>query len=192
MTNLIFLSGSIRKESLNARLAKLACKVASDISEVDASYIDLKEYEMPIYNGDLEAESGLPDNAKKLKEIFANCDGFFISSPEYNSSISPLLKNSLDWISRPHMENEPSLIAFTGKIAAISAASPGGFGGLRGLVPLRMMLENISTTVIPKQLAISSANNEFDKDGGLVNERYKSSLDELVKQFADTARRMKK
>jgi NAD(P)H-dependent FMN reductase len=192
MVNLIFLSGSIRKDSLNKKLAKCSFGFAKNIDGVNASFVDLKDFEMPIYNGDLEAESGLPENAKKLKEVFKKCDGFFIASPEYNSSFSALLKNSLDWISRPHEQGEGALVAFSGKVAAISAASPGGFGGLRGLVPLRMMLENISTLVIPKQLVISAAHNEFDASGNLVNDRYKSQLNDLVLEFADTAKRMKK
>jgi len=192
MVKLIFLSGSIRNESYNKKLAKLACDIAGGIDGVGASFVDLKDYEMPLYNGDLEASSGLPDNAKKLKDIFAKCDGFFIASPEYNSSLSPLLKNSLDWISRPHEENEKPLLAYDGKVAAISAASPGGFGGMRALVPLRMMLENISTIVIPKQLAIPFANQEFDDNGALKNERFGSALKAMVEQFADTAKRMKK
>lgn len=192
MVNLIFLSGSIRKNSFNSKLAKSAYNIGNNIDNVNAQFVNLAEYEMPIYNGDLEEESGLPENAKKLKEIFRNADGFFIASPEYNSSFSALLKNSLDWISRPHEENEPPLVAFSGKVAAISSASPGGFGGMRGLVPLRMMLENISTIVIPKQLAISSAHKEFDDSGNITNERYKTSLQDLVVNFADTAKRIKK
>lgn len=192
MVNLIFLSGSTRKDSFNTKLAKSACDIGKNIEGVDATFVNLSEFEMPIYNGDLESESGLPENAKKLKDIFKNADGFFISSPEYNSSFSALLKNSLDWISRPHEESEPPLVAFSGKVAAICAASPGGFGGMRGLVPLRMMLENISTIVIPKQLAISSAHKEFDENGNLTNERYIKSLEDLVTNFADTAKRMKK
>ncbi len=192
MVNLIFTSGSVRKESYNTKLAKLACSIASKIDGASASFVDLKDYEMPLYNGDLEEVSGLPENAIKLKERFSKSDGFFIASPEYNSSIPPLLKNSLDWISRPHEDGEPPLLAYNGKVAAISAASPGGFGGMRALVPLRMMLENIATIVIPKQLAISSAHKEFDGDGNLINERFNISLHEVVEQFVDTSKRMKK
>lgn len=192
MTNLIFLSGSTRKDSYNKKLSKLAYEIAKSIDGVNASYVDLADYEMPLYNGDMEARSGLPENAKKLKDVFAKCDGFFIASPEYNSSLSPLLKNSLDWISRPHEDGEKSLIAYDGKVAAISAASPGGFGGMRALVPLRMMLENISVIVIPKQLAIPFANQEFDDSGKLKNEKFSSTLKAMVEQFADTAKRMKK
>ena len=99
MAKLIFLAVSARKDSMNKKLAKLASEFAKEIGAV-ANFLDLKNFEMPIYDGDLESEKGLPENARKLKVEFANCHGFFIASPEYNSSFSPLLKNSLDWISR--------------------------------------------------------------------------------------------
>ena len=189
MTKLLFLSGSIRKDSFNKKLAKQAYQIAQEIG-VDATYIDLKEFEMPLYNGDLEAESGIPENAKKLKQLFRDSDGFFIASPEYNSSFSPLLKNSLDWISRSHEKDEPRLVAFDGKVAAISAASPGGFGGLRGLVPLRMMLGNIGVFVTPNQLAISFANKSFNEKGDLTDEGQKSILKSVVEELANTAKKL--
>lgn len=190
MAKLLFLSGSIRKDSLNKKLAKQAYAIAKELN-ADATYIDLKDFPMPIYDGDTEDESGLPENAKKLKQLFIEHDGFFIASPEYNSSFSALLKNSLDWISRLHMENEPSLVAFRGKVAAISAASPGGFGGLRGLVPLRMMLSNIGVIMVPTQIAISFASNVFDEAGNLSDEKQKSMLKGVVEQFIDIAKKQK-
>ena len=192
MAKLLFFSGSIRKDSFNKKLAYQAYNIARDQFGANCTYIDLKDFEMPIYNGDLEAESGLPENAKKLKKIFCEHDGFLIAAPEYNSSLAPLLKNSLDWISRPQTENEPALIAFKGKIAALTAASPGGFGGLRGLVPLRMMLGNIGVLVIPNQLAIPFAAKAFDEKGNLQDEKQKASLTSVVKEFATTAGKIKK
>ena len=110
MAKLIFLSGSVRKDSLNKKLVAQAYEFAKELG-TDAKLIDLNNYEMPFYDGDLEAASGLPENAKKLKKEFVECDGFFIASPEYNSSFSPLLKNALDWISRPSEKGEAGLIA---------------------------------------------------------------------------------
>jgi NAD(P)H-dependent FMN reductase len=188
MTKLIFLSGSIRKDSLNTKLAQLACKIAAELG-ANAEVIDLANYEMPIYNGDLEVESGLPENVQKLKEVFRRADGFFIASPEYNSSFSALLKNSLDWISRPSEANEAPLIAFNGKVAAISAASPGGFGGLRGLVPLRMMLGNIGVLVIPNQVALSFASNIFDESGDLKDAKQQKMLKAAVEAFVETSKK---
>ena len=189
MTKILFLSGSIRSGSFNTKLAKQAFAIAKDMG-ANAEFIDLADYEMPIYNGDLEAASGLPEAAIRLKQKFIEADGFFIASPEYNSSLSPLLKNSLDWISRPSDKNEAPLIAFKGKIAAISAASPGGFGGLRGLVPLRMMLGNIGVILAPEQLAISFANKVFDGDK-LTDEKYLNGLKNVVENLVETTKKVK-
>lgn len=189
MAKLIFLAGSARKDSVNKKLAKLASEFAKEIG-ADAKFLDLKDFEMPIYDGDLEAEKGLPENAKKLKAEFANCHGFFIASPEYNSSFSPLLKNSLDWISRASEKGEAPLIAYKGKVAAIAAASPGGYGGLRGLVPLRMMLGNIGVHVLPDQVAIASAHTAFDENGKLKDEKTANMLKGLVKSLNDMAEKV--
>lgn len=125
MIKLLFFAGSARKNSLNKNLAKAAYNIALNQGST-ATFIDLKDYPMPLYDGDLEDESGLPEKAIELKEVFMAHNGFFIASPEYNSSFSPLLKNSLDWVSRPHEKNEPPLSAYCNKVAAITAASPGG------------------------------------------------------------------
>ena len=191
MTKIIFISGSIRKDSANKKLAKLACKISNQINGVDAEYIDLSDYEMPIYNEDIENESGLPETVKKLKRIFEEADGLFIASPEYNSSFSPLLKNTIDWLSRDGGESKKPLSAFQGKIVAISSASPGGLGGLRGLVPLRMLLENIAMIVIPNQLAISASFNAFNDDGDLKDENQKNTLTQIVQKLADTTTKLK-
>lgn len=166
MVKLLFFAGSVRKDSMNKKLAKLAAAMARQAG-AEVTLVDLADYEMPLYDGDLEATLGVPENALKLKQLFSEHAGFFIASPEYNSSIPPLLKNSLDWISRPHGENEPSLIAYRGKVAALGAVSPGGLGGIRGLVPLRMMLGNIGVTVAPSQVAIGFGGEAFDAEGEL-------------------------
>ena len=189
MVKLLFLAGSARKDSINKKLAKLAAEIAQDAG-AQVTYIDLKDFEMPIYDGDFEQENGVPDNAKKLKQLFSDHDGLLIASPEYNSSMSALLKNSLDWISRPHEENEAPLIAFRGKVAALSAVSPGGLGGVRGLVPLRMMLGNIGVTVIPSQIAVSSGFQAFDEDGQLGDDNQVRMLKATVDEFIKTANRL--
>lgn len=188
---LLFLSGSKRNDSINATLAKLAAKKAAEIKEVDAHCIDLENYEMPLYDGDLEAENGLPETAINLKKLFIGADGLFIASPEYNSAYSPLLKNTIDWLSRSHEEGEPPLSAFKGKVAAIAATSPGGLGGLRGLVPLRMLLGNIGVTVIPAQAAIGDGNNAFDSNGNLTSEQNDQMLSDVVQQLVDTTKALK-
>lgn len=189
MAKLLFFAGSARKESMNKKLAKLAADMAQEAG-AHVTHIDLKDFEMPLYDGDVEAQNGIPENAKKLKQLFVEHDGFFIASPEYNSSIPPLLKNTLDWISRPHEENEASLIAFHGKIAALGAVSPGGLGGLRGLVSLRMMLGNIGVIVVPSQVAVGSGFQAFDENEHLKDARHAGMLQATIDEFVKIANRM--
>ena len=189
MPKLLFLSGSTRKESLNKKLAQLACDKARSAG-AEATLIDLQDFEMPMYQGDLEDRDGIPEAAKALRQVFADHDGFFIATPEYNSSMPPVLINALDWITRPQ-ENVAPLIAFRGKVAALGAVSPGGLGGLRVLVPLRMMLGNIAVHVIPTQVAVSNGMDAFDENGGLKNEMQAGLLQMAVDEFASTAEKLR-
>jgi len=189
MPKLLMFAGSARTASTNKQLATLAASIAQK-ADVDVTLIDLKDFEMPIYDGDLEGETGLPENAKRLKRLFVEHDGLFIASPEYNSSFSPLLKNALDWISRPHTENEPPLWAYSGKVAALGSVAPGALGGLRGLVPLRMMLGNIGVTVVPNQVAISNGFSAFNDAGTLNDDRQFQMLKATVDQLILTTRAM--
>ena len=189
MPKLLMFAGSARTASTNKQLAALAAST-TQTADVDVTLIDLKDFEMPIYDGDLEGEAGLPENAKRLKQLFVEHDGLFIASPEYNSSFSPLLKNALDWISRPHTENEPSLWAYNGKVVALGSIAPGALGGLRGLVPLRMMLGNIGVTVVPNQVAISNGFSAFDDAGALKDERQSQMLKATIDQLILTTRAM--
>ncbi len=191
MTKLLMFAGSARKASTNKRLAALAARTAREAG-AEVTLIDLADFDMPIYNGDIETDSGLPENAKRLKQLFVEHDGFFIASPEYNSSISAVLKNALDWISRPHTENEPGLWAFQGKVAAIGSVAPGALGGLRGLVPLRMMLGNIGVTVVPNQVAVSDGFNAFNDDGGLLAEMPSGMLNATITQLIETTGALKR
>jgi NAD(P)H-dependent FMN reductase len=190
MIKLLFLSGSIRQQSFNKKLALLAAKYCQLNTDIEATFIYLKDYPMPIYNGEDEDKNGLPDNAILLKKQFSEADGFFISSPEYNSSISALLKNTLDWISRSHKDNETPLIAFKDKVCAISSTSPGGLGGLRGLITLRMILGNIGVHVLPSQVSIGSAFKAFDENNNLVNDNQKEMLENVLDQFMSTCKKL--
>lgn len=190
MTKVVFFAGSARKESVNKKLCIIAADMAKDMG-ADVTHIDLADYDMPIYNGDYEDEHGLPEKALELKLLFEEHDGFFIVAPEYNSSLTPLLKNTLDWISRPHREGEGSLTAFKGKVAGLASASPGGFGGMRGLVPLRMMLGNIGVTVTPTQACISGAYDAFNEDADLKDKNNHKMLQGAVKEFVATTIRLK-
>lgn len=187
---LLFLSGSCSQKSLNKKLARYAAKQC-DKEDIEATFIDLADFDIPIYNGDLEDTNGLPENAIKLKKLFIGCDGFFIASPEYNGSFSPLIKNTIDWMSRPHEKREQPLAAYKGKVAAISSISPGALGGLRGLVPLRMLLSNIGVHIIPTQTAIYNGAEAFDNSGNLTNDNQVKMLDNVLKEFIQTTKSYK-
>ena len=179
---LLFLAGSARKDSVNKMLAHNAFEIAKAIG-ADVYFVDLKDYPLPIYDADLESKQGLPAKAIALKKIFADHDGIFIASPEYNSSISPLLKNTLDWVSRSNEKNEPANIAYRNKIIALASASPGSLGGMRGLVPLQMMLSNMGVIVLPKKINISKAYDKFNNKGSLTNTEDYQELTEVVMDF---------
>ena len=160
-------AGSTRSDSFNKKLVKIAVNGAIDAG-VEVTFIDLRDFPMPLYDGDLEQREGLPASTRKLKDLMLAHQGFLISSPEYNSSISGVLKNTIDWTSR-QTEGESPLACYKGKIAGIMSASLGGLGGLRGLVTVRSILENIGVLVIPDQVAIAKAHEVFNPDGTLKN-----------------------
>lgn len=161
-------SGSTRENSFNQRLIECAAQDAEDAG-ADVRVISLSDYALPLFDQDLESEQGQPENAAKLKTLLASHDGFLLASPEYNGSISPLLKNTLDWASRK-VDDEQNMIAYTGKCAALLSASPGRLGGLRGLLHVRSILNNLGVLVIAEQATISSAMRAFDEKGQLSQE----------------------
>ena len=166
MTKLLAFSGSARKDSLNQKLVAVAAEGAR-VAGAEVTLINLADYEMPLFDQDLEAEQGMPSAARAFKELMIAHDGFLIASPEYNSAFSPLLKNAIDWASRAESDDEPPLAAYTGKTAAILATSPGGLGGIRGLVFLRMLLGNLGVAVIPQQQAVPNGFDVFSADGSI-------------------------
>ncbi len=187
---ILVFAGSLRKDSYNKKIAKLAAKDAEGAG-AEATYLDLADYPLPIYSADIEEAEGLPANALKLKELFFNHDAFIICSPEYNSSISGALKNAIDWVSRPASSNEVSLRCFNDKVALILSASVGGLGGLRGLVHLRAILENINVLVIPGQKAISNAMEAFDAEGNLKSNAQRDAIKDLCVKLVEVTRKLK-
>ena len=183
MANLLFFAGSAREHSFSKQLAKTAHKMVQD-KGVNATFIDLRDYPMPLYDGDLEDAEGMPENARVLKKMFAESDGFFIATPEYNSGYPALLKNTIDLISRPGPDDADIADPYKGKTAAIAAASPGGLGGMRVLVPLRMLLGNIGIHVVPNQVSVNFASKAFNDDGSLANQNQldlmNGALDQLI------------
>lgn len=159
-------AGSTREGSLNKTLVKIAA-IGAQEAGAEVTVIDLRDYPMPFYDGDLEAKNGLPENAIELKKLLQEHHGFLIASPEYNSGYSAVLKNSIDWASRVSSDDEAPLSAFAGKTASIMAAAPGALGGLRGLYQLRELLMNMNVIVLPRMRAISQAMQAFNEDGSL-------------------------
>lgn len=159
------LSGSTRTGSLNTKLVQEAKGIAEQMG-AKVTIIDLKDYPMPFYDADLEAKEGLPDNAKRLRNLMIESDAIIIASPEYNSSIPAVLKNALDWASRG-ADGKPSRDAFKGKKFAIMSASPGSIGGARALVHLQAIIENVGGEVIKPNVSVAQAHNAFDAKGVL-------------------------
>jgi NAD(P)H-dependent FMN reductase len=183
MPKILAFSGSARKASFNQKLVAIAAQGARNAG-VEVTVINLADYPMPIFNEDLEASEGMPAAAKEFKQLLIDHDGFLIASPEYNSAFSSLLKNAIDWATRPFGPDIQSAPPFAGKYAAIMATSPGGLGGMRGLVFLRLLLSNIAVTVLPAQHAIPNAFKAFDEDGSLNDEQMKAQVMDLGKALA--------
>lgn len=161
-------SGSLRRNSLNKKLVEVAA-AGAEAAGASVTLIDLKDFPLPVYDGDVESEQGLPPEALELKKIFAAHDGFLISSPEYNYGYTGALKNVIDWVSRRSEAGEPMLSVFRGKHAAFLSATGGPSGGIRSIGQLRDLFLNMGVTVIPKSHALGNANQEFDVAGRLKN-----------------------
>ncbi len=185
---ILVFAGSIRTGSFNARLAALAVKELA-LADVEVTRISLLDYPLPIYDGDLETERGVPENAVKLKRLMTVHRGVFIASPEYNASVTSLLKNTLDWISRVREGNEAPLAAFRGRVFALGAASNGSLGGYRSLMALRQILElGCGATVLPEQIAVREAASAFDDNDNLRDERAARLLKTVLARLVEAAR----
>jgi len=188
MPKILAFSGSIRRESWNRKLIRVAVD-ATRAAGGDVTLIDLADYPLPLYNGDLEERDGLPDNAQRLKALFKEHDALLIASPEYNSSMPPLLKNTLDWVSR-EWQGESGLVPYQNKVAAILAATPGTFGGMRMLPHLRQVLNTLGVLVLPGQFSLAHADAAFDPENGALKSptRLHALVVELVKTTTALAR----
>jgi chromate reductase, NAD(P)H dehydrogenase (quinone) len=187
---LLFFAGSARQGSFNKKLAHLGTEIAR-ANGIAATFADLADYPMPLYDGDLEAAEGPPENARKLKALMSIHDGIFIAAPEYNASLAPLLKNSLDWVSRIKGEGEAPLHVYKSRVFALGAASPGGFGGIRGLMHLRQSLElGLGALVLPDQIAVPRAMDAFDDHGHLKDKAAQEMLKGVISKLARAAKIM--
>ena len=181
---ILVFAGSAREGSLNKKLARVAARAVGD-NGGEATLIDLRDYTFPIYDGDLEAKEGMPSAATKLRELFVSHPAFLIVSPENNGSMSSLLKNTIDWLSRD-TEGRSGLEPYKGKVAALMAASPGAFGGVLGLTHLRMSLSKLLVHVIPDQFPLPNADKAFAEDGSLTQAWQHKALQTVVKQLIET------
>jgi NAD(P)H-dependent FMN reductase len=188
MTRLLFFAGSTRAGSFNRKLAALARHIA-EANGIEAVLVDLKDYPMPIYNGDIEAKEGPPERARAFKALLSEYQGVFIASPEYNSSVTPLLKNTLDWVTRVKEKGESGTDVFKRRAFAISGASPGYYGTMRSLLHLRQILAvGMGATVIPQQIALPRAMDAFDTDGSLKDKAQQNLCKSVVEALAVAAR----
>ena len=157
------------------------------------THIDLCDYRLPIFDQDEEAANGKPDNARTLKQLMRDHEGLLIASPEYNSSVTAALKNTIDWVSGSD-DGDPfplPLVAIRGKVVVLMSASPGALGGLRGLVQLRSILANLGCIVLPDQVAVSKAQEAFTVDGVLVDDRQHQRILALGKTLAETGAKLR-
>lgn len=181
-------AGSLRENSYNKRVVKVAIEGAKRAG-AEVTYIDLKDYTMPIYNADDQQANGFPENALKFQRLLSKHDGLLIASPEYNASLPGGLKNAIDWASRQSDEFKMGEV-FKGKIGAIMTASPGGFGGIRCLGHLRSVLTILLVNVLPSEIAVGKVNEMFDGNGEeMTDEKMKKLLESLGESLVDMLRK---
>lgn len=189
---ILIFSGSIRTGSRNTQLANAISKAVPEFGGAP-TLVSLQDFEMPIYNGDLESGDGVPEAAKRFAALMTAHDGIIIVSPEYNASLPPLLKNVLDWVSRVKPEAGEELQPFKGPVFAIAGASPGAMGTLRNLTAMRtMLMQGFGALVVPEQLAVPQSGNAFDEDGNLIADRSKSSMESMLGSLVTKATALKK
>jgi chromate reductase, NAD(P)H dehydrogenase (quinone) len=181
-------AGSGRKKSWNKCLVRIAATGAREAG-AEVTLIDLDAYPLPLFNEDEETERGLPPQGRAIKDLMLSHQGFLISSPEYNSSITALLKNTIDWASRP-VAGEAPLACFSGKAALLMSASPGALGGLRGLVHVRAILGNLGMLVLPSTISISKAHEAFADDGSLKDPQQQGRVAKLGAELATFVAKM--
>ena len=178
-TQILVFAGSLRSGSYNKLLAREAAEIAR-ATGADVVYIDLKDFPMPFYDADVEAAEGLPENVKKLRDLMILSDAVIIASPQYNESVSSVLKNTLDWASRGE-NGQASKVAFKGKKFAIMSASPRKKGGAKGLAHLRLIIGDCGGDVIEPEVAIRFADQAFDSKGHLIDPQSVALLQEEIR-----------
>lgn len=183
-SRILAFAGSARRDSLNRKLLAVVVE-ATRAAGGDVTLVDLNDYALPLYHGDLEERDGLPDNARKLIELVLKHDALLIASPEYNSMITPLLKNTIDWCTRG--DDNP----FIGKVVAVVSASPGQFGGVRSMQMARALLTHLGAHVIPAQCVLPKADEAFDENGKLRDARTQKAAEKVARELVTTAAKLR-
>lgn len=186
---ILVIPGSLRTGSLNVRLAAVVAKEFA-LANVDVTKLSLADYPLPIYDGDLEVRSGVPKHAVNLKRMLGSHHGVVFVTPEYNSSLPPLLKNAIDWITRVEDRGETQGQVFRERAFAIASASEGRLGGSRCLAALRLILSGCRATVIPNQLSLSFADQAYDDTEALKHKADRDALRDMVTQLIGVAQHM--
>lgn len=179
-------AGSSRAGSFNKMLVRAAASIAEEAG-AEVTYADLRDFPMPIFDEDLEAEAGLPKTVKDFRSLMKSHHGFLIASPEYNGAISALLKNTIDWASRP-APGEVPLECFQNKTAALMGASPGRLGGIRALPMLRVILSGIGVHVVAKDFGLAGAHEAFDDGGSLKDPGTKEAVALVARTLVERTR----
>ena len=187
MTKLLVLSGSIRAESFNLKLATRLASIAQQ-EAAEVTLVNLADFELPIYNGDTEAADGLPAAAKRLKTLLKGNTGLIVACPEYNGFMTPLLINAIDWCTRSE-DASVDLSGFTDKTLLVTSASPGPGGGGRASTHLKTMLSAIGSIVFPQSLAVSTAHKAFDDQGEFSDEAMAQRAHRLIVKFIQFTQR---
>jgi len=186
---ILVIPGSLRTGSHNARLAAVAAYQFAQAG-AEVSRISLADFPLPIYDGDLQTKSGVPKHAINLKRMIGTHHGVLLVTPEYNSSVPPLVKNTIDWVTRVQDAQETRGQVFRNRVFAIAAASESRLGGTRALAALRLILTACHATVIPNQLALSFAGEAYDDMDRLKHPADIEALNALVRQLIDVSQRM--
>jgi NAD(P)H-dependent FMN reductase len=186
---ILVIPGSLRTGSLNAKLAAVAAHQLAQAG-AEVTRLSLADFALPIYDGDLQTKSGVPKNAVDLKRMIATHHGVLIVTPEYNSSVPPLVKNTIDWVSRVHDANESRGQVFRGRPFAIAAASHNRLGGARVLAALRLILSACHALVVPNQLALAFADEAYDDRDRLKHPPDVEALAAMARQLIDVSQRL--
>jgi NAD(P)H-dependent FMN reductase len=188
---ILVIPGSLRIASYNGRLAALAAKELA-LADADVTRISLEDYPLPLFDTEMAAEVATPHNAVQLRRMMEAHQGVFITSPEFSASVTPLIKNTIDWLSRPRARGEPAYEIFKDRVFAIGAASTGTDGGMRSLMALRQILElGCGALVIPEQISVTNAGEAFDEMDGLKDPNLAASLRALARRLVDLVRAMR-